>query len=113
MRIQCCQNVPECKMHFNSKGYSFAYRFDGAFICSIRLHILRGQSDIGSQAMGPGNLVESLSRAVDPFKKRRSHQAGRRKSLKDRHSSHLSATNRWRGVQRASQGAPNRARGVS
>ena len=51
MRIRCCQNVPERKMHFDSKSYSFAYRFDGAFICSMRLHILRSQSDIGSQAM--------------------------------------------------------------
>ena len=37
---------------------------------------------------GPGNLVESLSRPVDLFNRRRSNQAGRRKSLKDRHPSH-------------------------
>ena len=88
MRIQCCQNVPGRKMHFDSKSYSFAYRFDGAFICSMRLHVLRSQSDIGSQAM----------RAWQPgrksFKSRRSIQGtsiepGRtRKSLKDRHPSH-------------------------
>ena len=63
MRIQCCQNVPGRKMHFDSKSYSFAYRFDGAFICSMRLHVLRSQSDIGSQAM---QLASVQGTSIEP-----------------------------------------------
>ena len=61
----------------------------------------------------PGNLVESLSRAVDPFKGRRSNQAGPESRSRIVIQAILNATNRSRVVQRASQGAQSRARSVS
>ena len=46
MRIRCRQNAPERSMRVAAKSYSFclsfffAYRFDGAFACSTRVHSL-------------------------------------------------------------------------